>query len=140
MFNMIVRLGPAACLLAVAACASRYGDRPLDVSAPLRGNATVRAVVFQATLPSDPVAKPKTAAVAEVVAAAAAPARDRGKRKTTRAVEARPDRRRPEPRRSQCATSRPHCRASAALPVHRRTRRGWIPDPHVLPKPGPECL
>ena len=90
MFNMIVRLGPAACLLAVAACASRYGDRPLDVSAPLRGNATVPAVVFQATPPSDPVAKPKTAAVDEVVVAAAAPARDRGKRKTTRAGEARP--------------------------------------------------
>ncbi len=87
MFNAIVRLGPAAFLLAVAACASRYGDRPLDVStdvlAPLRGNATVRAVVFEATPPSELVAK--AAAVAEVVEGAAAPARDRAKRKSTRA-------------------------------------------------------
>ena len=89
MFNAIVRLGLAAFLLAVAACASRYGDRPLDVStdvlAPLRGNATVRAVVFEATPPSELVVKAKAAAVAEVVEGAAAPARDRAKRKSTRA-------------------------------------------------------
>ncbi len=114
MFNMIVRLGPAACLLAVAACASRYGDRPLDVSAPPRGNATVRAVVFQATPPSDPVAKPKTAAVDEVVVAAAAPARDRGKRKTTRAVEARPIA--AAPSRAAASAPRP---ALTAVPAQR---------------------
>ncbi len=111
MFNAIVRLGLAAFLLAVAACASRYGDRPLDVStdvlAPLRGNATVRAVVFEATPPSELVAKAKAAAVAEVVEGAAVPARDRAKRKSTRArpLAAAPSR--AEPRRAAANAPRP---------------------------------
>ena len=56
----------------------------------------------------------KTVAVAEVVAAAAAPARDRGKRKTTRTVEARPIA--AAPSRAAASAPRP---ALTAVPAQR---------------------
>lgn len=79
------RLCSFASLLALAACASRYGDVPPDVSsAPLAGNATVRAIsYFAGPTAAELAAKaPPGKADKSVPLAALAPAaKDKSKRR-----------------------------------------------------------